>query len=193
MRVIAGSAKGVRLVKVPPGVRPVSDRAREGLFSSLGVVVEDARVLDLFAGTGALAIEALSRGAREATLVERAAPALAALRRNLAAAGMADRARVRASDVGGFLRRNDKRESPYDLVFADPPYDLRSDDLQDVLQGLAGGWLAPEGWTVAVTRARRSSTYVIPVDWALARRLEYGDSLVTLYRPDPSAKSREDQ
>jgi 16S rRNA (guanine966-N2)-methyltransferase len=72
MRVIAGSAKGMRLGPVPPGVRPVSDRAREGLFSSLALEVPDARVLDLYAGTGAMGIEALSRGAEHAGFVDRA-------------------------------------------------------------------------------------------------------------------------
>jgi 16S rRNA (guanine966-N2)-methyltransferase len=192
VRVIAGSAKGVRLVKVPPGVRPVSDRAREGLFSSLGSGVEDARVLDLFAGTGALGIEALSRGARHATFVERAQPSLAALRGNVARAGMEDRAEVVAADVHSFLR-NDNQLSPFDLVFADPPYGLGSPALDDTLAQLSRGWLDADGWTVVLTRGKQSSTYVIPVDWVLARRLEYGDSLVALYRPDPSAKSREDQ
>jgi len=193
VRVIAGSAKGVRLVKVPPGVRPVSDRAREGLFSSLGAGVEGARVLDLFAGTGALGIEALSRGADHATLVERGGSALVTLRRNLALAAVGDRAKVEASDVGSFLRRNDKGGGPYDLVLADPPYELGSPELDETLALLGRGWLHSNGWTVVLTRGKQSSTPVIPVDWVLARRLEYGDSLVTLYRPDPSAQSREDQ
>ncbi|HEV8564462.1 MAG TPA: 16S rRNA (guanine(966)-N(2))-methyltransferase RsmD [Actinomycetota bacterium] len=193
MRVIAGSAKGVRLVRVPPGVRPVSDRAREGLFSSLGAGVEGARVLDLFSGTGAMGIEALSRGAQHATLVEHAGPALTALRLNLARAAVDDRAQVVASDVASFLRRNDKRGAPYDLVLADPPYELGSPELDEVLAQLGRGWLHSNGWTVVLTRAKQSSMPVIPVDWVLARRLGYGDSLVTLYRPDPSAQSREDQ
>jgi 16S rRNA (guanine966-N2)-methyltransferase len=191
--VIAGSAKGVRLVKVPPGVRPVSDRAREGLFSSLGAVVEGSRALDLFAGTGALGIEALSRGAGHATFVERAGAVAAALRENLARAAVEDRAEVVPAEVGSFLRRNDKPTTPFDLVFADPPYGLGSPELDDTLARLGRGWLRSDHWTVVLTRGKRSSTYVIPVDWVLARSLEYGDSLVALYRPDPSAKSREDQ
>jgi 16S rRNA (guanine966-N2)-methyltransferase len=193
VRVVAGSAKGVRLVKVPPGVRPLADRAREGLFSSLGDEVRGARVLDLYAGTGATAIEAISRGAAAATLVERSAPAVAAIRQNLTLARMTDRAEVATSEVGSFLRRNDRKGTPFDLVFADPPYDVGSPQLDDVLLELSRGWLDPAGWTVVLTRGKRSSTHVIPVDWVLARRLEYGDSLVTLYRPDPSAQSREDQ
>jgi 16S rRNA (guanine966-N2)-methyltransferase len=193
VRVIAGSAKGVRLVKVPAGVRPVSDRAREGLFSSLGAEVEGARLLDLYSGTGALGIEALSRGALHATLVERAGSAVAAIMQNLARADVGDRAEVVAAEVGSFLSRNDKRTTPFDLVFADPPYGLGSPELEGTLALLGRGWLRPDRWTVVLTRGKQSSTYVIPVDWVLARRLEYGDSLVALYRPDPSAKSREDQ
>ncbi len=94
MRVIAGSAKGMRLGPVPPGVRPVSDRAREGLFSSLAPEVPEARVLDLFAGTGAMGIEALSRGAAHAVFVDRAYEASAAVHDNLDRTRLADRATV---------------------------------------------------------------------------------------------------
>jgi 16S rRNA (guanine966-N2)-methyltransferase len=192
MRVIAGTAKGVRLVKVPPGVRPVSDRAREGLFSSLGADVPEARVLDLFAGTGALGIEALSRGAEHATFVERAPQALAALRENLARAKVLDRSRVVAADAGAFLSAHDKRGGSFGLVLADPPYAYTAPDLDELLVLLGRAWLDPAGWTVALTRGKQSSTPVIPVNWAPARRLAYGDALVTLYRPTPSATSREE-
>jgi 16S rRNA (guanine966-N2)-methyltransferase len=178
--VIAGSAKGVRLGAVPPGVRPVSDRAREGLFSSIGRRVLGAAVLDLFAGTGALGIEALSRGAERATFVERAPPAVRAIRENLARTALVYEARVITAEAASFLRRADRPGAPYDLVFADPPYE---DRVETLLPSLAGGWLA-EGWTVVLTRPARSSTHVIPVDWALARRLVYGDSLVFLYREE---------
>src|SRR5262245_29692556 len=119
MRVIAGSAKGTRLGKVPAGVRPVSDRAREGLFSSLGDAVPGARVLDLFAGTGARGIEALSRGAEHATFVERARPAIEAIWDNLQRARVEDRARVAAADAGTFLSSHDKSGPPFGLVLAD--------------------------------------------------------------------------
>src|SRR3954462_550231 len=104
MRIIAGSARGARLGPVPPGVRPVSDRAREGLFSSLGDRVLDAEVLDLYAGTGALGIEALSRGAKEATFVESDRRAVAAVRANLSRVGLEAQARVRHRPVLAFLR-----------------------------------------------------------------------------------------
>ncbi|HSJ51119.1 MAG TPA: 16S rRNA (guanine(966)-N(2))-methyltransferase RsmD [Actinomycetota bacterium] len=182
MRVIAGSARGVRLAPVPAGVRPVADRAREGLFSSLGSAVVDAEVLDLYAGTGALGIEALSRGAAKTTFVERSRTALATLRVNLSRARLADRAAVMASDVSRFLMRNGKSHGDrYDLALADPPYEAAPAEVDSVLAALDAGWLRP-GWTVVLTRRRGSSTPVIPVHWRLARRLEYGDTAVLIFR-----------
>ena len=179
MRVIAGAAKGKRLGPVPPGVRPVSDRAREGLLSSLASDVPGSRVLDLFAGTGALGIEALSRGADHAVFVDRSHRAAATIRDNLARTGLADRATVLVLTAEGYL--GGPPADPFDLVFIDPPYEVGS-ELDRVLAALDSGWLA-EGWTLALTRGNRSSTPVIPVDWVVARRLRYGDSLVTVFRP----------
>lgn len=181
MRIIAGSARGTRLGPVPPGTRPVSDRAREGLFSSLGEAVEGAKVLDLFAGSGALGLEALSRGAAHATFVERDRAASAAIRDNLARTGLGP-ASVVPSDAGRFLGRVPGAASGFDLVFCDPPYDLEGPGLDGVLAQLGARALSAGGWTVALTRGSRSSTPVIPLHWALARRLSYGDSLVFLYR-----------
>ncbi len=183
MRVIAGVAKGRRLAAVPTGIRPVSDRAREGIFSSLSGWVAGVRVLDLYAGSGAMGIEALSRGADEATFVDRSKLAAGAVRDNLSRTGLSDRARVVVSDVVSFLLRVDRPGAPFDLVVLDPPYETSSAEVGRVLAALANGWLAGETWSAVLTRASRNSTYVIPVDWALARRLEYGDSLATVYRP----------
>jgi 16S rRNA (guanine966-N2)-methyltransferase len=180
MRVIAGSAKGVRLAPVPPGVRPVSDRAREGLFSSLGAAVGGARVLDLFAGTGAMAIEALSRGAGQAVLVERDKAALQTIRDNLDRTGFAGRARVVGSSVDRHLRS--ASGDPFDLVFIDPPYAAEEREIEDVMGLLGASSLLAGGFTVVLTRGHRSSTPVVPLHWAAARRLQYGDTLVTLYR-----------
>ena len=151
--------------------------AREGLFSSLGSSVAGARVLDLYAGTGALAIEALSRGAGSAVLVERSRPAVRAIGDNLARTRTATSVSVIASDVPRFLMTDDKSDGPFDLVFADPPYEADEPHVSEILRLLAGGWLA-ERWTVVLTRSSRSSMHVIPVDWPIARRLEYGDTLV---------------
>jgi 16S rRNA (guanine966-N2)-methyltransferase len=196
VRIVAGSARGTRLVAVPPGVRPLSDRAREGVFASLGSRVEGTEVLDLFAGTGAIGIEALSRGAAHSTFVERSGPALAALRDNLAKTHLADRGHVVAADVLAFLAglppgdRPGAAGGPFGLVFLDPPYELGGPDLEDALQHLADGWLAGE-WTVALTRGRRTTVkgnpnpviqLHLPVHWGVAKELRYGDSLVTLFR-----------
>jgi 16S rRNA (guanine966-N2)-methyltransferase len=188
MRIVAGSAKGVRLGPVPPSVRPISDRAREGLFSSLGPeALEGAVVLDLYAGTGAAGIEALSRGAERAMFVDRAPASVNAIKRNLSATKLSDRGEVVPSSVARFVGRDDAPGAPYDLVFCDPPYDLGGPDVDDVLRELADGWLRDETWTVVLTRGHRSSTPVIPLHWAVARQLRYGDSLVILFRPGGSA------
>jgi 16S rRNA (guanine966-N2)-methyltransferase len=180
VRVVAGSAKGVRLAPVPEGVRPVSDRAREGLFSSLGATVEEAHVLDLYAGTGALGIEALSRGAAAGVFVERNRRTAAVLVGNLDRAHVADRATVVARDASGFLR-DEASGGPFDLVFVDPPYELDGPELEGILAALGAGNRLSPGWTVVLTRAKRSSTYVIPLHWTAARELRYGDSLLTLF------------
>jgi N6-adenine-specific methylase len=164
---------------VPPGTRPVSDRAREGLFSSLGARVAGAVVLDLFAGTGALGIEALSRGAVQATFVDHARSATKAVRENLARTPLADRGLVVTSDVASYLRKPPSTRA--DIVFADPPYDLDSSEIDPVLLKLATGHVA-EGFTVVLTRGKEGSAPAVPLHWAVARQLHYGDSLVFLYR-----------
>lgn len=133
MRVIAGSAKGRRL-KGPAGrdTRPMMDRVKEALFSSLGDRVAGAAVLDLYAGSGSLGIEALSRGAASATFVENSRAALSALRSNLTAADL--EGSVMSSDVRAFLDRVVDR---FDLVFIDPPYRLSLALLEEVLAAAA--------------------------------------------------------
>lgn len=121
LRVVAGEFRGRRLrAPADERVRPTADRVREAWFSVLGDAVAGARVLDLFAGSGALGIEALSRGAAHATFVELAAPSLRALRANVAALDVAGRVTVRRGDALRFVARLDRRA--FDLAFADPPY-----------------------------------------------------------------------
>lgn len=181
MRVIAGTAKGVRLASVPPGVRPVSDRAREGLFSSIGADVPGADVLDLYAGTGALGIEALSRGADRATFVEQSRAAVRTIHQNLDRTRLAGRAEVVASEVSAFVSRRHEQGRRFDLVLADPPYDADVATVDGVLEGLSDGWVQAGG-AVVLTRGSRSFTPVIPVHWLVARRLEYGDTAVLILR-----------
>jgi 16S rRNA (guanine966-N2)-methyltransferase len=176
LRVIAGSARGTRLAPVPRGTRPLSDRAREGLFSSLGARVLEARVADLFAGTGAVGIEALSRGAAWALFVDSSAGAVQTIRANLERTGLGDRAEVRRADVARTL---DRHEGPFDLAFLDPPYAYPLTALAEDLARLSS--LTPGG-TIVLTRPRRNSTDVIPINWKIVRLLDYGDTRVLICR-----------
>jgi 16S rRNA (guanine966-N2)-methyltransferase len=126
VRVIAGSAGGIRLdMPRDRTTRPITDRVKETLFAILGERVIDARVLDLYAGSGAIGIEALSRGAAQATFVERSENAVALIRRNLERTHLGARAATRAMDVGRFLAAA-RADDRYDLVFVDPPYEERA-------------------------------------------------------------------
>ena len=182
MRVIAGTAKGVRLGPVPRGVRPVSDRARAGVFSSLGAGVPGTRVLDLYAGTGAMAIEALSRGAEHATLVERDRAAVGTIRENLARTRLGEAAEIVPADVFAFVTRDDKSLEAFDLIFVDPPYAMDRDELDRLVAAIGSAGLSGPAWRVILTRPKRSSTPVIPLHWLAARRLSYGDTLVLIFR-----------
>jgi pantetheine-phosphate adenylyltransferase/16S rRNA (guanine(966)-N(2))-methyltransferase RsmD len=127
MRVIAGSAGGIRLAPVPRGVRPTSDRVRESLFNSLGQYFEGGKVLDLYAGTGALGIEALSRGSGYAVFVERDRRARAAIHENLRRTGFVESAEVLGGEVEAVLGRLVGRGDRFDLIFADPPYRIAAE------------------------------------------------------------------
>ncbi len=178
MRVIAGAARGTRLARVPTGTRPLSDRAREGLFSSLGDRVEGSRVLDLFAGTGALGVEALSRGAESALFVDSASGAARTIRTNLAHARLEGRGRVRRQDVRRALR---SKPGQFDLILADPPYEMSQTDLEETLRLVADQGVAAPDARVVLTRSVRSYTPVIPLNWLVERRLSYGDTVVLVF------------
>ncbi|HKA16047.1 MAG TPA: 16S rRNA (guanine(966)-N(2))-methyltransferase RsmD [Myxococcota bacterium] len=152
MRVTGGRLGGRRLVAPPSGVRPTADRVREALFARLADL-DGVCVLDLYAGTGALGIEALSRGAARAVFVERSNASLAALRRNLRTLELDDHARVVCGDVRGVLRRLAGEGMRFDLVLADPPYEDRA--LAAPLALLVSGGLLAPGATVVVERSRR--------------------------------------
>ena len=178
MRVIAGSLGGRRL-KAPRGrgTRPTSERVREALFAMLGDVA-GAGVLDLFAGTGALGIEALSRGAAAAVFVERDGPAATVLRENLAALGLgADAAEIRREDVLVALRRARERGETYDLVFIDPPYD-QAGDWGPQLSAALPPLLAP-GARIVVESDRRSP---LRLSTGVVRERRYGDTSLIIHR-----------
>lgn len=184
MRIIAGTAGGIHLA-MPRGsddVRPTPDKVKGAVFSSLGELVVSARVLDLYAGSGALGIEALSRGAASTTFVDRSRFCAAAIEKNLAAARLEEAATVLESDINRALRRL-SGEQPFTLVLADPPYAKASGQLSLAQQLLdnadlvgvmeAGGWLVLEHY--------RSDTLSPPTAWRFDRQQRHGDTLVSFF------------
>ena len=176
MRVVAGELKGRRLVSPPRrsnAVRPTADRVREALFSILGEITE-ATVLDLFCGTGALAIEAISRGAARATLVdERTSLA----RRNIAQLGLSERCEVVRADAIPYLRRASAR---WDLILCDPPYKL-ADRLEGELDSLIPERLAEGGRLIVESAARRPLALGLP----LLTERRFGETLIRIHRASP--------
>jgi len=176
-RVIAGAAGGRRLA-VPAGTstRPTSDRAREGLFGSvlseLGSLA-GKRALDLYAGSGAVGLEALSRGAAHALMVEADARAVAVIKANVATVGI-EGAQVRGEKVERLLSRPPEH-GPYDFVFADPPYALAGAAVTRVLALLARDWLTPDA-LVVVERATRSGEVDWPAGLAVGKSRKYGEA-----------------
>lgn len=169
MRVVAGDAAGLRL-KGPSGqgVRPTTDKVREAVFNALHSLdaVEGAAVVDLFAGTGACGIEALSRGAATATFVERDRKALEVLRENLRTTDLIGRATVQPSDVMTYLRAT----HAFDLAFADPPYAF--DDWATLLDLIR----------VPLVVCETGSVLTPPTGWDSIRQKRYGDTTVTFLR-----------
>ena len=174
MRVVGGRLGGRRLRAVPGReTRPTSDRVREALFGILGQRVEGARVLDLFAGTGALAIEALSRGAASAVLVEQAAPAVAVIRANLDTLDLNDKVTVRRTRAEAYLRG--QRDGPFDVVLLDPPYGAPIGLVAGLLGRLARTALAP-GAVVVVEAAARAEAPPWPPGLQPDPPRRYGDT-----------------
>jgi 16S rRNA (guanine966-N2)-methyltransferase len=190
-RVIGGRARSIALEVPGSGTRPTSDRVRESLFGALesADAVRDAAVLDLYAGSGALALEAVSRGARSADLVERGAPAAAVVRRNAAkvtkAVGREVPIRVHAASVAAYLRGV---IGPFDLVFLDPPYDIADADLAGALAALVPS--LSDDAIVIVERASRSAEPEWPAGLVPLRDKRYGDTTMWWAQPDPASQSR---
>jgi 16S rRNA (guanine966-N2)-methyltransferase len=182
-RVIAGVAGGRRL-GVPPGTgtRPTSDRAREGLFASVTSELGDLggmHVMDLYAGSGALGLEALSRGAASVLLVEADSRAAAVVKANVKSVGLPG-ATVAADRVERLLarargERQHQRGDGYDLVFADPPYAVTDEAVAKILTLLGDGWLA-DGALVVVERATRSGPFDWPPGYAEGKSRRYGEA-----------------
>jgi 16S rRNA (guanine966-N2)-methyltransferase len=178
VRIIGGEHKRRQLkVLDRPGLRPTPDRVRETLFNWLAPLLPGARVLDLFAGSGVLGLEALSRGAAWCDLVEKDGGAARLLESNLDVLRLLDRARVHHQDAQSFLRQPPSQ--PYDVVFLDPPY--ASDLLEKALAAISGaGWLAPDA-RIYVERPARLGPPQVPAGWALLRQGEAGEVGYYLY------------
>ena len=175
-RIIAGSAKG-RKIGAPEGTatRPTSDRAREALFSALNSQLTSwagRRFLDLYAGSGAVGLEAASRGASAVVLVESHAPALTALRSNIALLGFTSTSVV-ASSVERFAQLP---AEPFDVIFADPPYDTGSSAVQSALENLLANGAAKAGTIVVVERSKRDTTWTWPEPITGLRNKSYGEA-----------------
>jgi len=163
LRIIGGAWRGRRLRFPPlPGLRPTPDRVRETLFNWLQPVIEGARCLDLYAGSGALGLEALSRGAAEVWFVDRERRAVEQMRTHLRTLG-AERGVVVQAEVARFLSRTPQ---PFDIVFLDPPF--RRDLVAPALERLRSGWLAADSWVYVEAEAEQSALPV-PPGWQLWR------------------------
>ena len=183
MRIIGGSRRGLKLAEVGEGdqaahLRPTSDRVREAIFNLLinahGNPVTGARVLDLFAGTGALGLEALSRGALAVTFVDDGAKALGLIRANIAKMRAEGETRVIRQDT---RKLGQNAGSAYGLVFLDPPYDKGLGEVA-LAAALTGGWLAPGAMVVW----EEGAVPAVPEGFGLADQRKYGDTVVTLLR-----------
>lgn len=189
-RLVGGTAGGRRL-RTPPGeaTRPTSERVREAMFSSLEAALgglEGCRVLDLYAGSGALGLEALSRGAAALTSVEADRRTARLIERNALDVGLAEGIEVLALPVARVLAGSPG--APYDLVLADPPYPLGEDELAEALTLLARSWLAEEA-VVVVERSSRSPEPTWPPGLVPLRRRRYGETALWYVRAaaDPAA------
>jgi 16S rRNA (guanine(966)-N(2))-methyltransferase RsmD len=188
MRVIGGEFRGRRL-RSPGGTstRPTSDRVREALFSILAARVGGSLALDAYAGTGAVGIEALSRGARRCVFVESSAGAVRVLRANLAALGLQARSRVLASPFARAATRLGAEEGPFDLVFLDPPYGP-GELLRALRIASASGLVAPDGIVVA----EHDAGLALPAAEGILRRrrtARYGGTCLSLFHPEPGPRA----
>ncbi len=191
MRIIAGSLRGRRLAPVKGRIRPTAAKVREAIFNILGEAVREARVLDLFAGTGALGIEALSRGAQAAVLVEEHPAALQVLRRNLEALNLGDRASVLPLPVLTALKKLAAQGRHFELVFMDPPYGAAA--ATATLAALAAGdLLPPQAWVVAEV-SRRETLPESSGTLFLQELRRYGDTQVAFYLAAVNFEKQEQQ
>jgi 16S rRNA (guanine966-N2)-methyltransferase len=205
-RVVAGTARGVRLLAPGPGTRPLADRVKQAVFGSLDPELPGAVMLDLCAGSGGAAIEALSRGAARAVLVEKAPATARIIGENLRRAGVADRARVVRRDATDYLRDGAAADGPFDLVILDPPYadtGLRDACLAILGAGAleagappeagddvpgAGGLLAPDARVVVTAFAKTPPPSAAGLLRSVRER-RFGETLIVDYRVAPGQRA----
>jgi 16S rRNA (guanine966-N2)-methyltransferase len=190
MRIISGTAAG-RTIKAPRGyaVRPTPDLVKQAVFNSLGPRVEGARVLELFAGTGALSLECLSRGAREVVCVEKSSRNAGYIRANLQASGLEQRqVEVRIQEVSVALNQLAQLDRKFDLILADPPYGQKNlgQRSQSMAQHLLDNPVLPQlvgpGGRLILGHAKRD-TIEIPPQWIELKLLRHGDSIMRFFEP----------
>lgn len=202
MRVISGSAKGYGL-KAPRrmGLRPTPSRVKEAIFSSMGNLIPNANILELFAGTGAFGIEALSRGGHQVTLVEKDRRAVTLIQENLQKTRLQDRARVLHADTRQALEWLQKDRARFDIIFADPPYfkGEKPDPHKPFRSSKSFSWttfllnseilpklLQPHG--ILLIEYFKKETGIHSPHWALTRQFRFGDTIVSIFK-NPSALS----
>ncbi|MDA8139040.1 MAG: 16S rRNA (guanine(966)-N(2))-methyltransferase RsmD [Desulfobacteraceae bacterium] len=181
MRVIAGNLRGRKLTTIRGmAIRPTADRIRESLFNILSTTPRGATVLDLFAGSGAMGIEALSRGARQAVFVEQAAAALAVIRKNIQLCRLEQNSRVIQWDIVGNLRCLQAFANTFDLIFIDPPYNRGM--IVPTLTHLAGQQLPAPDAVAVVEHDPAEALDPLPQAWTLTDQRRYGRTLISFLR-----------
>jgi 16S rRNA (guanine(966)-N(2))-methyltransferase RsmD len=190
MRIIAGTFRS-RALEAPPGLatRPTSDRLRETLFNVLAPRIAGAKFLDLYAGSGAVGIEAISRGAAQVVFVERAPAALKVLRANLARLGLTAGFRIHTGSASSFLRKPQVGAESFDIVFLDPPYDAAEEYAAalGILGGSVGGLLASRALVIAEHRRKERLAEQFG-NLKRSRLLEQGDAALSFYAPQAPAE-----
>lgn len=190
MRVISGQAKGHPLKSVPgSNTRPTTDKVKESLFSIIGPYFEGERVLDLFAGTGGLGIEALSRGAASAVFIDQSPQSIEIIRRNLESTRLADRSEVYRNDARRALKLLQRAGKPFDLIFLDPPYAVK--DCDALLKELASKGLVEDG-AVAVVEHHPDVAYAEAFNgYQRTRYATYGEIALSVYRYEKGTEAEE--
>ncbi len=188
MRVVAGTQKGRRLKEPARGLRPTSGRVKEALFSMIAERLPNANVLDLYAGTGALGIEAMSRGARKVVFVENQPASVQVLRENITRCQFTACSSINLQDVQVYLNTRPLRQNanPFDLVFADPPYEVS--DLEPLLNQLDSSEKVATNGLVVIEHFKKASLPLETGRLRQTRQSRYGDTILTFYHMMPISK-----